>query len=61
MKPFIQIGKRKIGAGFPPFVIAAGNKAEPHGINVEGLRRRGFSADAISALRSAYRLRGVSD
>lgn len=40
----------------PPFVIAAGNKAEPHGINVEGLRRRGFSADAISALRSAYRL-----
>ena len=27
----------------PPFVIAAGNKAEPHGINVEGLRRRGFS------------------
>ena len=38
------------------FVIAAGNKAEPHGINVEGLRRRGFSADAISALRAAYRL-----
>ena len=37
-------------------MIAAGNKAEPHGINVEGLRRRGFSADAISALRSAYRL-----
>ena len=40
----------------PPFVIAAGNKAVPHGINVEGLRRRGFSPDAISALRSAYRL-----
>jgi UDP-N-acetylglucosamine acyltransferase len=39
----------------PPFVIAAGNKAEPHGINVEGLRRRGFSPDAISALRAAYR------
>jgi UDP-N-acetylglucosamine acyltransferase len=37
-------------------VIAAGNKAEPHGINVEGLRRRGFSPDAISALRAAYRL-----
>lgn len=37
-------------------MIAAGNKAEPHGINVEGLRRRGFSADAISALRSAYRV-----
>lgn len=37
-------------------VIAAGNKAEPHGINVEGLRRRGFTPDAISALRSAYRI-----
>jgi UDP-N-acetylglucosamine acyltransferase len=40
----------------PPYVIAAGNKAEPHGINVEGLRRRGFSADAISVLRTAYRV-----
>jgi UDP-N-acetylglucosamine acyltransferase len=35
--------------------MAAGDKAQPHGINVEGLRRRGFSADAISALRAAYR------
>ena len=60
---FCRIGKMamiggcsKVVQDIPPFVIAAGNKAEPHGINVEGLRRRGFSADAISALRSAYRL-----
>ncbi|PMS23733.1 acyl-[acyl-carrier-protein]--UDP-N-acetylglucosamine O-acyltransferase [Trinickia dabaoshanensis] len=60
---FVKIGEHSMLGGasalvqdIPPFVIAAGNKAEPHGINVEGLRRRGFSADAISALRSAYRL-----
>ena len=60
---FVRIGEHSMLGGasalvqdIPPFVIAAGNKAEPHGINVEGLRRRGFSPDAISALRSAYRL-----
>ena len=59
---FVRIGAHAMVGGasalvqdVPPFVIAAGNKAVPHGINVEGLRRRGFSADAISALRSAYR------
>ena len=59
---FVRIGAHSMVGGasalvqdVPPFVIAAGNKAVPHGINVEGLRRRGFSADAISALRSAYR------
>jgi len=44
----------------PPFVIAAGNKAEPHGINVEGLRRRGFSPDAISAQACRVALRTFS-
>jgi UDP-N-acetylglucosamine acyltransferase len=60
---FVKIGEHVMLGGasavvqdIPPFLMAAGNKAEPHGINVEGLRRRGFSADAISALRTAYRL-----
>jgi UDP-N-acetylglucosamine acyltransferase len=39
----------------PPFVTAAGNMARPYGINSEGLRRRGFSADAIAGLKRAYR------
>jgi UDP-N-acetylglucosamine acyltransferase len=59
---YVRIGAHAMVGGasalvqdVPPFVIAAGNKAVPHGINVEGLRRRGFSADAISALRAAYR------
>ena len=39
----------------PPFVRAAGNMAKPYGINSEGLRRRGFAADTINALKRAYR------
>jgi len=39
----------------PPYVKAAGNMAQPYGINSEGLRRRGFSADHIMGLKRAYR------
>jgi len=45
----------------PPFVVAAGNRAQPHGINVKGLRRRGFSEDEITALKRAYRTLYRSD
>lgn len=47
----------------PPFVLAAGNPCRPVGVNVEGLKRRGFSAASISALREAYKIiyrRGLS-
>ena len=40
----------------PPFVTVAGNFAVPHGINVEGLRRRGFDEEAIRELRRAYKI-----
>jgi len=39
----------------PPFVTAAGYPAKPHGTNNEGLRRRGFSAEDILAVRRAYK------
>jgi UDP-N-acetylglucosamine acyltransferase len=39
----------------PPFVTAAGYPAKPRGVNVEGLRRRGFSAEDVAAIRRAYR------
>jgi UDP-N-acetylglucosamine acyltransferase len=39
----------------PPYVKAAGNMAKPYGINSEGLRRRGFAAEAIAGLKRAYR------
>ena len=40
----------------PPYVILSGNPAQAHGINSEGLKRRGFSRDAITAIRHAYKV-----
>jgi len=40
----------------PPFVMAAGHNATPHGINSEGLKRRGFSKEALQAIRKAYKI-----
>ena len=39
----------------PPFVMAMGNTAQAHGINSEGLKRRGFDAERINRLRRAYK------
>jgi UDP-N-acetylglucosamine acyltransferase len=39
-----------------PYVLVAGNPAEAKNINIEGLKRRGFSAEAIAALRRAYKI-----
>jgi UDP-N-acetylglucosamine acyltransferase len=39
----------------PPFTMVNGDPAAPHGINVEGLKRRGFDARVIAALRQAYK------
>jgi UDP-N-acetylglucosamine acyltransferase len=40
----------------PPYVLVAGSPSEPHGINSKGLIRRGFSEEAIQAIKRAYRL-----
>lgn len=40
----------------PPYVICNGNPCEPHGINTEGLKRRGFDTDTINLLRRAYKV-----
>jgi len=39
----------------PPYLLVAGNPAAPHGINARGLSRRGFSPEAVSGLKRAYR------
>ena len=39
-----------------PYVLTGGQPAAPKGINSEGLKRRGFSSDAISNIKRAYRL-----
>lgn len=60
---FCQIGPHSfsgmgtaIGKDVPAFVTVSGAPAEAKTINMEGLRRRGFSADAISQLRRAYKI-----
>jgi UDP-N-acetylglucosamine acyltransferase len=59
---FCQIGAHVMtGVGtvvlqdIPPYVTASGNPVAPHGINSEGLKRRGFSSDAVMAIKRAYK------
>ena len=40
----------------PAYVTAAGRPAAPRGVNAEGLKRRGFTAQQQRNLREAYRL-----
>lgn len=40
----------------PPYVIASGNPAEPHGLNLRGLKRHGFADETIESLRRAYKI-----
>lgn len=39
----------------PPFVLVNGNPAAARGVNIEGIRRRGFSRPQIDAIRAAYK------
>ncbi len=60
---FCRVGTHAFIAGgsivlrdVPPYVMASGGtSAEPHGVNTEGLRRRGFSPSAIESIRRAYK------
>ncbi|MCY4228328.1 MAG: acyl-ACP--UDP-N-acetylglucosamine O-acyltransferase [Gammaproteobacteria bacterium] len=60
---FCRIGKHCMtGIGciclqdIPPYIVAAGNPAEPHGINNTGLKRRDFDSQTIQLLNRAYRI-----
>lgn len=39
----------------PPYLMVHGNTAKPYGLNVRGLRRRGFSEAVVAALKEAYK------
>ncbi len=59
---FCQIGAHVItGMGtilfqdIPPYVTVSGSPAAPHGINSEGLKRRGYSSGAVMAIKRAYK------
>lgn len=44
-----------VGKDIPAFVLAYGNPAEARGINIEGLKRRGFSREQLTILNRAYK------
>jgi UDP-N-acetylglucosamine acyltransferase len=60
---FCQIGAHSftgygshVSKDVPAYVTANGQPAEAKTVNVEGLRRRGFSREAIAAIRRAYKV-----
>ncbi len=60
---FVRVGahamtgfQTRLSQDLPPFVTAAGNPAAATGINQEGLRRRGFSAQRIARVKQMHRL-----
>ena len=59
---FCKIGAHVITAvgsvvfkDIPPYVTASGYDAQPHGINAEGLKRRGFDTNTILQIKRAYK------
>lgn len=60
---FVKVGAH-VMAGFgshisqdvPPFMTVDGNPLSVRGLNVEGLRRRGFSAQRLAAVKQMHRL-----
>ncbi|WP_025819973.1 acyl-ACP--UDP-N-acetylglucosamine O-acyltransferase [Shewanella marina] len=60
---FVHIGAHAFTGGsslvlqdVPPFVMASGHAAVPRGLNLEGLKRRGFEKASLHALRRAYKI-----
>jgi UDP-N-acetylglucosamine acyltransferase len=60
---FVRVGahamtgfQTRLSQDLPPYVTAAGNPATATGINAEGLRRRGFSAERIAQVKQMHKL-----
>lgn len=60
---FVIVGDHSMTSGatgvaqdIPPYTMAFGYRAEPKGINTEGLRRRGFTAHQIENIKHAYKM-----
>ena len=49
-------GASAISKDVAPYLLVSGNRAKPHGLNLIGLKRRGFKEGTIRALKDAYRL-----
>ena len=54
-------GGSMVSQDIPPYVMAQGNHARPFGVNIEGLKRRGFDKATLHAIRNVYKLIYRSD
>jgi UDP-N-acetylglucosamine acyltransferase len=59
---FCSIGKHAfcgmgsaVGKDVPPYVMVSGSPAQTYGVNIEGLKRHGFSKDRIQRVREIYK------
>ncbi len=60
---FCRVGRYAFIGGYSvitqdalPFIKSVGNRAETYGVNSIGLKREGFSEEAVSSLKRAYKL-----
>ena len=49
-------GGSMVSQDVPPYVMAQGNHAQPFGVNLEGLKRRGFDKTTMHAIRNVYKM-----
>ena len=49
-------GKAAITKDIPPYVIASGDRAKLYGLNKIGLKRHGFSEEALGIMKKAYQI-----
>ena len=49
-------GNTRVNSDLPPYFLYTDFNVAAHGLNLVGLKRAGFSADDIKALKAAYRL-----
>ncbi len=49
-------GQSAVTMDIPPYVSAAGNRAQLYGLNLVGLRRKGFNEQTIATLKKAYKI-----
>lgn len=60
---FVRIGAYAMVGGLsgvskdvPPYTMVVGDRARLRGLNLTGLKRRGFSGEAIAELKTAYKI-----
>ncbi|MBI5563089.1 MAG: acyl-ACP--UDP-N-acetylglucosamine O-acyltransferase [Deltaproteobacteria bacterium] len=49
-------GASAVSKDIPPYVMAVGNRAKLYGLNSVGLRRQGFSKDALDEIKRSYNI-----